>query len=267
MGLAPIPVIVAANAKGNSADGSISRSALDDYFASMQSNLLILLRAIKINVAAGTIVDALGNSFTQKTGGVKNSSDSNFNGHETITFGAPTTNNPYTPGAGGIGIGTPPIAMPNSFSVVAGLRLGSYANPACLYGDGTSGNGGVGVYVTSSGALNLQVGGNTDSSGASPGLFPLNTTQVFWYSYDAATKIHRYGVNTTGTINSVTGAGTRTSQGTAAVCYPFGFYSGGSCGAWTFHRWALFGKAYMNGAVPADDQQFSGLISTYNSYI
>lgn len=263
MGTAPIPVIVAAAAKGNAADGSISRNSVDDYFASMESNLLLLLRATKISVTATSIVDALGNPITAATGTTKSNSDSNFNNHETITFAG--NSNQYATNVGGIGIGTPPIAMPNSFSIVAGVRATSFATASSLYGDGLSSNGGVGIFCTNAGGLNAQVGSSVEVNAAS--VFPLNTTQVFWYSYDASTKIHRYGINNTATINQVVGSATRTSQGSSTVCYPFGYYSSGNSGHWAFHRWALFGKAYMNGAVASDDQQFSGLIATYKSYL
>lgn len=263
MGVAPIPVILAAQGKGNSADGSIVRNALDDYFGTMQSQLLILLRADKINVAATSIVDALGNAITAKTGPIKNNSDSNFNSHPTITFS--NNGDQYATAAGGIGIGAPPIAMPNSFTYVAGVRMTNNSVLASLYGDGLTSNGGVGSYVNTDGSFHAQVN-NVQEVGVS-GLFSVSTTYVFWYSYDALTKIHRWGLNSSGITGQATGSQTRTSQGTSTVCYPFGFYSSGLCGYWAFHRWALFGKAYMNGAVAADDQQFAGLIQTYKTYL
>ncbi len=266
MGIAPTPVLVSATGIGNSADGKITRDSIDDLIGAMQSHLLIYLRAVKITPANASFVDALGNTVTAQTSGVtKNSSDANFNNHSSITLN--DANNQYAMAAGGIGIGTPPIAMPNSFTVLAGLRsASSFAGvSSCLYGDGTNANGGVALYVGTSGNLVAQVNGSAELSVASA--FATSTTYAFWYSYDAATKIHRYGMNNTTVLAQATGAQNRTSQGASTVCYPFGYYSSGTCGYWSFNRWALFGKAYMNGAVPSDDAAFTNLVANYAAYI
>jgi hypothetical protein len=156
------------------------------------------------------------------------------------------------------------IAMTNSFSIVAGLRMTSAATSS-IYGDGTSSNGGVGIYGNSSGQFIVGIDG-TNEVGVN-GVFPVNTTQVFWYSYDAVAKVHRYGINSGAVAGQIGGSASRTSQGTSTVCNPFGYYSSGSAGYWAYHRWMLFNKAFMNGAVAADDQQFAALIATYANYI
>ncbi|HEY1615121.1 MAG TPA: hypothetical protein VGF97_15660 [Rhizomicrobium sp.] len=266
MGTAPVPVLVSATATGNALDGKITRSPIDDLFAQMSSHLLIYLRASKIDPSKSQIVDALGNAITASTSGVtKNVADTNFSGHESITLNNST--NTYTTQSGGIGIGSPPVAMSNSFSIVAGLRSpNSFSGTSsCIYGDGTSSNGGCALYVGTSGNLNASINGTVELSVSSA--LATATTYAFWYSYDASTKTHRYGLNSPNSLAQTTGSQSRTSQGTSTICYPFGFYSSGTCGFWSFNRWAIFNKAYMNGAIPADDMAFSNLISAYAAYI
>ncbi len=154
--------------------------------------------------------------------------------------------------------------MPNSFSIVAGLRVASTSNNGGIYGDGTSSNGGVSLGMGTSGNFVVNVNGTNDVNGAA--FFAANTTYVLWYSYDSATKIHRYGVNSTSGGAQVTGTGTRSSQGTSTVCYPFSEYSS-AVSQFIFERWTLWNKAFMNGSVLADDAAFSNLISSYAAYI
>jgi len=166
--------------------------------------------------------------------------------------------------AGGIGIGTPPVAMTNSFSLVAGIRAPSIVASG-IYGDGTSSNGGIGIGMGSSGNLIALINGTTDINVGS--FFSSGVTAAFYYSYDATTKIHRFGMNTTSSVSQLTGTATRTSQGASTVCYPFGEYNTGADSGFAFNRWILFNKAYLNGAAPSDDAAFTNLISTYATYI
>jgi hypothetical protein len=263
MGTAPTPILVSTYGTGNSQDGSITRDAIDDLVAGMSSHLLIYLSAKKITPGTVPFVDRLGNAITQATShATKNNSDSNFGNHPTITLSSSDAP-PYWTNAGGIGIGAPPIAMSNSFSVIAGLRAGILAASG-LYGDGTSSNGGVMLGMGGSGNLLVGIGGTQEVNIAS--FFTLNTTCVFFYSYDASTKIHRYGLNSTLSYGQTTGTTTRTSQGASTTCYPFGEYSSAES-QFTYNRWMLFNKAYLNGVVPSDDAAFSGLVSAYATYI
>jgi hypothetical protein len=265
MGIAPTPILVSTYGAGNSADGTITRDAIDDLVGAMSSHLLIYLLAKKITPGTTGFVDRLANAITNNTpSATKTTSDSNFGGHTSITLSSSDTN-PFHTAAGGFGIGAPPIAMPNSFSIVAGIRgPASFSGGAGLYGDGLSSNGGIAVGAGSSGNLIALINGSIDISIAS--FFATNTTYVFFYSYDSATKIHRYGLNSVTNVSQTTGTATRTSQGTSTLCYPFGEYSGASS-QFTFNRWMLFGKAYLNGAVPSDDATFANLVSNYAGFI
>lgn len=114
------------------------------------------------------------------------------------------------------------------------------------------------------GNLTALINGTTDITIAS--FFAASTTYVFFYSYDSATKIHRYGLNSTSSMSQTTGTATRSSQGTSTVCYPFGEYST-AYSQFTFDRWILFNKAYLNGAVPADDAAFADLVASHAAFI
>ena len=268
MGSAPTPILVSTYGSGNSADGAITRDYIDDLIAGMSSHLLIYLYAKKITPGTTAFVDRLGNTVTNATtGSTKNNSDSNFNGHASITFD--NTNNPFTFAAGGIGIGTPPIAMTNSFTFMAGVRPSTSSTIQMLYGDtaGTSGSVSETVfYFDSSGDLRYAVG---TSSYTNLGLLlAAGTTGVIWISFDSATNILRAGVNSTSIALQATTTYNRTGAGTSTVCTPFGFPGGGgNSGYQGFNRWALFNKAYMNGLVPSDDAAFSNLISSYAEYL
>jgi hypothetical protein len=264
MGTAPTPVLVSTYGTGNSADGQITRDAIDDLVGSMSSHLLIYLLAKKITPGTTPFVDRLGNTINQATShATKNNSDANFNGHASITLSSSDTA-PFTTAIGGIGIGIPPIPMPNSFSIIAGMRAATYSGGAGIYGDGTSSNGGVGIGVGSSANLIALINGTQDLNVAN--FFPINTTFVFFYSYDASNKIHRYGLNNTAAFSQMTGSATRTSQGTSTICYPFGEYSS-AYSQFAFNRWMLFNKAYLNGVTPLDDAVFGNLVAAYSSYL
>ena len=264
MGTAPTPILVSTYGAGNSQDGSITRDAIDDLVAGMSSHLLIYLSAKKITPGTAPFVDRLGNAITQHTpNATKNMSDANFNGHASVTLST-TDVAPFYTSAGGIGIGTPPVAMTNSFSLVAGIRAPSIVASG-IYGDGTSSNGGIGIGMGSSGNLIALINGTTDINVGS--FFSSGVTAAFYYSYDATTKIHRFGMNTTSSVSQLTGTATRTSQGASTVCYPFGEYNTGADSGFAFNRWILFNKAYLNGAAPSDDAAFTNLISTYATYI
>jgi hypothetical protein len=265
MGTAPTPILVSTFGTGNALDGQITRDPIDDLVAGMSSHLLIYLSAKKITPGTAAFVDRLGNAISNNTPhATKNSSDSNFNNHASITLSS-SDNNPFTTAAGGIGIGAPPIAMTNSFSIIAGIRgPATFAGGAGLYGDGTNSNGGIGIGAGSSGNLVVLVNGTTDLNIAS--FFAAATTYVLFYSYDSATKIHRFGLNSTSSLSQATGTATRTSQGTSTVCYPFSEYSGAES-QFAFNRWMLFNKAYLNGLVPTDDAAFANLVATYTAYI
>jgi len=269
MGVAPTPVTVSATGTGNSADGKISRNAIDDLIAGMSSKLLIYLRAVKINPASGAFPDALGNTVTAVTTATKNTSDPNFNGHESITFNSGALNQ-YAMAAGGIGIGTPPIAMTNSFTVVAGIHAGSFAANG-LFGDtaGTTNQALNGIYLQASGNLVVDIGGTGGAvtlSGTQP-LLASGSTGIVWISYDAATNIVRAGCNSSAIQLTGTSIYTRNGANTSTVCYPFNYQNSGTPGNQSFNRWLLFNKAYLNGAVAADDAAFSNLISAYAAYI
>lgn len=263
MGTAPTPVLVSTYGTGNSLDGQITRDSIDDLVGAMASKVLVYLLAKKITPGTTPFVDRLGNTITNHTPSAsKTTSDANFNNHTSITL-SNSDNLPFTTAAGGFGDGTPPIAMTNSFSIIAGIRAASLAASG-LYGDGLSSNGGVFVGMNSSGTLLVGINGTTDLSVAS--FFSAATTYAFYYSYDSATKIHRYGVNSTSAVAQTTGTATRTSQGTSASCNPFGEYSSANS-AFTFNRFILFNKAYLNGAVPADDAAFGNLVAAYAAYL
>jgi hypothetical protein len=264
MGIAPTPVLVSSYGTGNSLDGQITRDPIDDIVAGMSSHLLIYLLAKKITPGTTPFVDRLGNTINQSTShATKNTSDPNFGNHASITLSindAP----PYWTTAGGIGTGIPPIAMTNSYSVVTGVRVAATSNNGGLYGDGTSSNGGVLLGMGSSGNLIASISGTQEVNAAN--FFSANTTYVFFYSYDAATKSHRYGLNSATSANLTNGSATRTSQGTTTTCYPFGEYSSAES-QFSWNRWMLFNKAYLNGAVASDDATFANLVSTYAGYL
>ena len=90
---------------------------------------------------------------------------------------------------------------------------------------------------------------------------------VLWFVYDAATKIWRCGLNNTAIAAQQTMTVTRNGAGDGTIIYPFGYSNNGSCGTWKFHRWCLLNKAYMNGAVVADDNQFTALIAAHAAMI
>jgi hypothetical protein len=271
MGTAPTTVLLTVAGTGNSADGKITRDAVDDLIGAMQSHLLIYMRAVRMNPIAASFKDALGNIVTCQypSDCTFNASDSNFNNHSSVTFNQTSGANLYNMAAGGIGIGTPPVAMTNSFTFMAGIRP-SASFLGALYGDtaGTNGSANTsGFYLTTAGALVGVIGGTSLTfSGSQPLLAPA-TTGVIWMSYDAGTNIVRAGVNSTAVQLTATSAVARNGAGTSTICYPFGYESAGAAGDQSFNRWTLWNKAFMNGSVPADDAAFTNLVSTYAAYL
>jgi hypothetical protein len=264
MGIAPTPILVSTTGTGNPLDGSITRDAIDDLVGAMSSHLLIYLYANKITPGTTAFVDRLGNTLSQHNpDATKNSADSNFGGHPSITLSS-SDGIPFTTTAGGFGIGTPPISGPTSFSVVASLRVAATANAGGIYGDGISGTSDFYLGMGSSGNLIADISGTLDLNVAS--FFAANTTYAFFYSYDSATKIHRYGVNSTASLSQTTGTGSRTTHGTSTFITPFSQPTGGFS-QFTFNRWIAFNKAYLNGAVPSDDAAFANLVSAYAAYL
>jgi hypothetical protein len=264
MGIAPTPILVSSYGTGNSLDGQITRDPIDDLVAGMSSHLLIYLLAKKITPGTTPFVDRLGNTINQSTThATKNASDPNFGNHASITLSF-NDDPPFWTAAGGIGIGTPPIPMSNSFSIVAGLRSTTFSGGSGLYGDGTSSNGGVMLGAGTSGNLLVGINGTVEVNAAS--FFSLNSTCVFFYSYDATTKAHRYGIDNASSFTQISGTAARTSQGTSTICYPFGEYSSAES-QFTFNRWILFNKAYLNNTTPTDDIAFTNLVSAYSAYI
>jgi hypothetical protein len=272
MGTAPTPVLVSASGTGNSADGKITRDAIDDLIGAMSSKLLIYLRAAKMSTIRSSFVDALGNTVTCNLSGdcTYSASDPNFNNHASITFNDPGGSNTYQMAAGGIGIGTPPIAMTNSFTVMAGIHLPSSLDAAqSLYGDNAVTNGPnneSGIYLNASGDLVFNVGGSGGGYADSVLLAP-NSTGVVWVSFDAATSIVRAGLNNTTVAMQNTMTFNRTGSNTGTVCYPFGYWTSGAAGNSSWNRWTLWNKAFMNGSVPADDAAFTNLVANYAAYI
>lgn len=275
MGALPTQIRLDLAATGNSADGQIHRNAVDDAFGAMASKLLLLLRADTINVAQAGILDAMGNPITALTTGTKNSANSNFNGLPSITP-PPSSSKPYTSIANSLGNPSAGAVPTLSYTVLAGIHIPSSPTGSAmgLYGDNldTSDGGNVGgAYMQSSnGNLVFIVGGsgspyfvNTPVSGLS-----LGETIALWLSWDNATKILRVGINgggiayQTGTIVNTRTTGNQTT----ALVTPFS-EGNGAAGGLSFHRWALFNKAFMNGSVPADDAQFSALVSAYANLI
>jgi hypothetical protein len=273
MGTAPTPVLVSAYGTGNSSDGKITRDAIDDLIGAMSSHLLLYMRSVKINTVPAHFSDALGNSLTcNNTGQCSYTAvDTNFNNHSSITFSQTGGGSAmYTASAGGIGTGTPPVAMTNSFTIMAGIHAGNASGGNSLYGDnaGTSDSANLtGLYLSSAGNIAGVIGTpNLSFSGTQPLLSPGNTG-VVWISYDSVTNIVRAGSNN-GTVQlTSTSSVTRTGAGTGTVCYPFSYKTGGQAGNQSFNRWTLWNKAFMNGAVQADDAAFVNLVTSYATYI
>ncbi|HEY3778783.1 MAG TPA: hypothetical protein VGL35_12065 [Rhizomicrobium sp.] len=262
MGTAPTPILVSATGTGNAADGTITRDAIDDLIGAMSPHLLIYLRAKKITPSNSSFVDALGNTVAANTSGAtKNNADPNFNGKPSITFN--NTNNVYTMAAGSIGVGSPPVAMTNSFTVMAGIRP-SAAGAQSLYGDNavTTGLSNItGLYLDTNGRLNYAIGSSTYTILST--LLSPAATGVIWISFDATTSILRAGLNNGSTLIQTTTNNTRVGGGTSTVCQPFGLSPSGSAGYQCFNRWALFSKAYMNGSASSDDATFTNLVTTF----
>ncbi|HEX3666875.1 MAG TPA: hypothetical protein VHU23_16745 [Rhizomicrobium sp.] len=265
MGIAPTPILVSSYGTGNSLDGQITRDPIDDLVAGMSSHLLIYLLAKKIPPGTTPFVDRLGNTINQSTShATKTASDPNFGNHPSITLSF-SDDPPYWTAAGGIGISTLPIAMSNSFTILTGVRVAAITNNGGLYGDGTSSNGGVQLGMGTTGNFFADINGTREVNASN--FFTANTTYALFYSYDATTKIHRYGINNASSYTQVQGSMTRTSQGTSTVCYPFSQYSGSAESQFIWNRWMLFNKAYLNGAIPSDDATFVNLVSSYTSYL
>jgi hypothetical protein len=268
MGTAPIAIRLDNAATGNSADGQIHRNPVDDALAAMSSKLLILLRAEMINVASASIIDSLGNPVTATVGSTKTTNDANFNGHTSLTNS--NVNNQYTMNAGGIGISASPQPMTNSFTVLYGLHYPSSSDSVnAIYGDvaATSDGGNItGFYLDGSGNLKYSLGDTTFTTLAS-GLVSAGSTNVVWVSVDSSTGTLRCGANSGAVAALHTLSQKRTGAGTGTVCYPITYGNSGNSGNTSWHRWALFNKSFMNGAVPGDDAQFGALINTYAAYI
>lgn len=272
MGTAPTPVLVSSTGAGNSTDGQITRDSIDDLIGAMSSHLLIYLRAKKMSTIKTNFPDALGNTVT--CGYVSDctytASDSNFNSKPSIAFNGSESSNMYTMGAGSIGIGIAPVAMTNSFTVMAGIHAGN-ASVNSLYGDtaGTTNQALSGVYLGASGNPTVNIGGSGGAvtlSGSLP-LLAAGSTGVVWCSYDGATNIVRMGCNSTAVQLAGTATYTRNGAGTGTICYPFGYQNIGVAGNQSFNRWTLWNKAYMNGSVPADDAAFANLVAAYTASI
>ena len=269
MGALPAPIRLDVKATGNSADGQIHRNVVDDALGAMASKLLLLLRADTINIASSSIVDAMGNPITQVTTGLtKSNSDAHFSNNPSITQGNQI--NQYTASANSIGNPSAGSAMTNSFTMLAGLYYPSSPDGVNgIYGDnaGTSDSGNItGFYLDGSGDLKYSIGAVTFQNLAA-GLLTPGNTYVLWISYDASTGIFRVGKNSPNVAAQLTQAVTRTGAGSATVCHPWTYSTSGQSGNISWHRWALFNKAFMNGAVPADDAQFSALVNLYSSFI
>jgi hypothetical protein len=273
MGTAPTPVLVSSAGTGNSADGVISRDAIDDLIGGMSSKLLIYLRAKKMSTIKASFVDALGNAVTcnQTSECTYAASDSNFNSHPSITFNNPSGTGMYQMAAGGIGIGTPPVAMTDSFTIMTCVHLPSSPDSVnSLYGDnaGTSGpSAETGASLTSTGALSFNIGGTGGGSGLTGVLLAPGATGVVWVSFDSATSIVRAGIDNTTVAMLATMTYNRTGAGTGTVCYPFGYFTIGNAGNSSWNRWTLWNKAFMNGSVPADDAAFTNLVAQYAAYL
>lgn len=271
MGTAPTPVLVSTYGTGNALDGKITRDAIDDLVAGMSSHLLIYLRSVKMSTPAASFVDSLGNpiSLTTPSDLTFTSSDSSFNNHSSIAFNQPSGGNLLSTTAGAIGIGAPPLSMTNSFTFMAGIHAGNSSGGNCLYGDnaGTSGTAVTGFYLNSAGNLVGLIGGSNLSFGGSQPLLAAGSTGAVWLSYDALTNTVRAGVNNGIIALTAVSAQTRNGAGTSTVCNPFGYGGGGAAGNQKFNRWTLWNKAFMNGAVPADDAAFTNLVAQYAAYI
>jgi len=269
MGALPTPIRMDSKATGNSADGQITRNVVDDAFAAMSSKLLLLMRADKISVTSSNIIDAMGNPLTQVTSGLsKLASDPNFNSQPSITQGNQT--NQYTASANSIGNPSAGTAVTNSFTVLTGIRYPSSPSSAnSLYGDnaGTTDSGNItGFYLDGSGNLKYSIGLTTFQQLAA-GLVAAGNTYVLWISYDAVTGIFRAGVNSPAVVAQLTQSVKRNGASSSTVCHPFGYSTSGGSGNISWHRWALFNKAFLNGSVPADDAQFSALVNLYATFI
>jgi hypothetical protein len=273
MGTAPTAVLVSSVGTGNSADGVISRDAIDDLIGAMSSHLLIYLRAKKMSAIKSSFVDALGNTVTcnQTSECTYTASDSNFNSHPSITFNNPSGTGVYQMAAGGIGVGSLPVAMTNAFTMLCAIHLPSSPDSVnSLYGDGAGTNGPsneTGAYLTSTGGLAFNIGGTGGGAGLTGVLLAPGATGVVWVSFDSATSIVRAGVNNTTVAMQATMPYNRTGAGTGTVCYPFGYFTSGNAGNSSWNRWTLWNKAFMNGSVPADDAAFTNLVQQYAAYV
>jgi hypothetical protein len=270
MGALPIPVRLDVKATGNSADGQIHRNVVDDALGAMASKLLVLLRAETITPANSSILDSLGNPIANRnTSGVKTASDANFNGNTSLSIIGGVSNMFQTTAneLGATGGAGP--AMTNSFSLVTGLRVPT-GSLLPIFGDNavtSDGSDVSGFYIDTNGKLNGGVGTTSNFSTQTFG-YTINTTAVVWLSYDASTGIFRCGCNSALTQYQTTLANTRTGAGSGTAVYPFGYRTSSTpTNNSYFHRWTLFNKAFLNGAVPPDDAQFTALVNLYTNFI
>lgn len=241
------------------------------------SHVLAYIRAKRWPTVSGFtsgLVDRLGNPVssgsTYAANAVKNATDANFNGQSSIDLtsvssaGASSGLATMGPGFGLNGTGY--TTLPTSFTFAASLRLNSSGAPSVNNIYSTSeGNS---VYCTAAGAMQCYIGGSTDANFTTV-TAPPGTAVVSWMSYDSSTKIWRAGYNTSTVLQTHTGTHTYTPTANDKIglfCYDAQL-NNGQCFSGQFEGYLVLDKAYMNGSVPADDAQFTTLISTWAALI
>lgn len=240
--------------------------------ANICTHVLAYMRAkMWSSPGAAGLIDRLGNPVSVGTyagNATQSASDSNFNGQASINLSAVATagsgnNAPYKI-AGGTRLNQSLTTMPASFTVIASLR--GNASPGAVNNlFGTS--DGIRSYFDNAGDLQFSPNNGTTLATVS-GALSAATTTLFWYSWDNAAQLLRYGKNSSLVIGSTSVAASY-SPTSGDTVQPFGL-SGLNSGT-TFNGYfeglLLLDKAYMNGAVPSDDALFTSLISTWDALI
>ena len=152
--------------------------------------------------------------------------------------------------------------MTASFTVVASVR---WSFPAGGVGNLFGSSDGLWGYFDGSGDFIFRPDG-THSTQVN-GLLTMGAATVIWYSWDNAAQILRVGKNSATTLQQSSNAGVYSPSPTGKI-NPFG-YTGinqGNCFAGQFEGMVVL-KPYMNGAVPADDQLFANLITTWAALV
>ena len=216
-----------------------------------------------------TVVDRKNNAVASGTGAGsvgKNVTDANFNGQASLDFapinGVSGSGSPFQMGPG-LRLNGTQAGPAASFTVAASVRWS--AAPTSGVGNLFGSTDGIWGYFDNSGQLNFRADG-THATQTTP-LLTLNAAAVVWWSWDNAASLLRASVNNTTIAFSATNAGTHTPSGSGKI-QPYRLsLNGGNSFAGQSEGLLYLDKAYMNGAVAADDALFTTLISTWAALI